>query len=222
MKTIKYLSIFLTILFSQHIYGASSSNAKGSMSANAVYNWSTKKPNIRVSWNLKNEKYIWVVNKDGYKYRVCWEKKKEGGTLCNNNESLLEDFVTGVNLTNTNFNTEYKVRVEAFGQHRFWGVLSTWQTIGKVDVKTMKYMSCDGPFQWWDNSVDPSYDGANCFVAKVPSGFKPFIWNNKYYVEDKTPGSCPVGSWDGANCWLGNAPPGTKAFIWNNKYYYSE
>jgi hypothetical protein len=82
------------------------------------------------------------------------------------------------------------------------------------------------PHAVWDNfnntSIQPSFDGANCFIASANGGPNPFIWNNNYYTAASPgPNHCPYGgTYDGANCyrftWPGAAP-----FIWNESMYYA-
>lgn len=71
-----------------------------------------------------------------------------------------------------------------------------------------------------------SYDGANCWVGKPPSGTNAFIWSNNFYYSPvygaTTPATkCPLpGSWfDTANCFVKSIPPGTSPFIWSNMWY---
>jgi hypothetical protein len=63
------------------------------------------------------------------------------------------------------------------------------------------------------------YDGANCFVAKVPPGRSPFIWKNNFYYSAGPGNSCPLGWFDGANCQVGTNPSGTSPFIYQGAYY---
>ncbi|MBU1218345.1 hypothetical protein KKF34_19720 [Myxococcota bacterium] len=67
-----------------------------------------------------------------------------------------------------------------------------------------------------------SYDGANCFVASVPSGLTGFVYDNKLYTSPVRK-YCPVGSYDGANCYRSTIPyDSVNAYASGmNWYYYS-
>lgn len=67
----------------------------------------------------------------------------------------------------------------------------------------------------------PGFDGANCFVAGLPPGSQPFIWNNGWYVKPTNGNQCSIGVYDTANCYIGTAPAGRTAFLYNHTMYYT-
>lgn len=68
-------------------------------------------------------------------------------------------------------------------------------------------------------------DGAgNCYVGAVPSGYSPFIYNGKFYVEPHCyptgDNCCPTGmSYDGEGCVMGTCPSGWQPFIYDGGFY---
>ncbi|KYF46779.1 hypothetical protein BE04_15295 [Sorangium cellulosum] len=67
------------------------------------------------------------------------------------------------------------------------------------------------------------YDGASCWVATVPAGTTPFIWQGTMLYHTPVNGSsCPLpGShYDGSNCWVATVPAGTTPFIWQGTMLY--
>jgi hypothetical protein len=95
------------------------------------------------------------------------------------------------------------------------GLSNTTFHIAKVRDKTGL---CSRPVNWWDTSqVQPSFDGANCFVRSVPSGAQPFVWANNYYIKPTSSQVCPLGPLAGIGCFIMTRPPG--GFISNNAFY---
>lgn len=68
-------------------------------------------------------------------------------------------------------------------------------------------------------------DGAgNCYVGAVPSGYSPFIHDNKFYVEPHCypngNNCCPGGtSYDGKDCVMGTYPSGWQPFVYDGGFY---
>jgi len=64
----------------------------------------------------------------------------------------------------------------------------------------------------------------NCYVGAVPSGYSPFIYDNKFYVEPHCypngNNCCPTGmSYDGDNCVMGTYPSGWQPFVYDGGFY---
>ncbi len=82
------------------------------------------------------------------------------------------------------------------------------------------------PHAVWDmlnnTSIQPWFDGANCYIGSANGGPNPFIWSNNYYISASSgPNHCPFGgTYDGANCYMFTWP-GVSPFIWNEGMYYA-
>lgn len=202
-----------------------SASDKGSVSVSSTYNWSSQTPSLKVNWSLNNSKYLWAVNNSGNRFKLCWRRTNQAGDACWFNKRFYSNAVYGATIPNLASNTNYRVKLEAYGKKKkaFPTSFFRWRVIESKKVKTVKAMSCSGKVSWWNsNSKKGNFDGANCFVYDIPSGLKPFIWNNNYYVGKNSPGHCAVGKWDTANCWIGKPPAGTTAFLYQGNFYYSE
>lgn len=97
------------------------------------------------------------------------------------------------------------------------------KTVHFSDYIGMEYNT--GKIKWKNNNSTycpyiGSYDGANCYIGKAPTGTQAFIYSNNFYYTDIN-NTCPYpGSWfDGANCFVTSIPTGTHPFIYNNSWY---
>jgi hypothetical protein len=93
---------------------------------------------------------------------------------------------------------------------------------GSSFVVTVAGDACPLDASWLGGQVDAWFDGANCFVANVPTtDGSPFMYANNYYITRGPNNVCEVGWFDGANCYLGSPPSGKTGFLWTNAFYYS-
>ena len=198
---------------------------KGSLNVSPDFNWSNKTPAIKTNWSLNHSKHLWGINNSGSRFKLCWRKKSQTGDACWYNKAFYGDAAYGAVLSNLSSNTNYRVKLEAFGKKKnaFPTSFFRWHVIGRKDIRTNKVTACNRVVKWWNNnSKKGSFDGAHCYVYKIPTGLKPFVWNNNYYVKASSPGQCAIGNWDTANCWVGEPPSNTKAFLYSGNFYYSE
>lgn len=77
----------------------------------------------------------------------------------------------------------------------------------------------------WDmfnnTSIQPVFDGANCYIGSAGGGPNPFLLGGNYYIS-KSAGAnpCPFGgTFDGANCYK-YTWPGVTPFVFNGNMYY--
>jgi hypothetical protein len=78
--------------------------------------------------------------------------------------------------------------------------------------------SCNATPQWFDGStINPYFDGANCFLKKSPLLTSAFVWSNTYYTKPNFTQNCSLGTFDSANCFVMTKP--TNGFIFNNGFY---
>lgn len=106
---------------------------------------------------------------------------------------------------------------------RHYCIISDFVEEAVISTKPPVIKRCAQKIQWFNNTKKvASYDGANCFVYKLPSNVSPFVYDNKYYIKPNSPQVCSLGKWDGANCWLGTAPHNKKAFLYDRNFYYKE
>jgi hypothetical protein len=120
----------------------------------------------------------------------------------------------------------YLISVEAYTRRKgAWISFKQYRTVGTLFVTTNPASSsyCP-PASWFNGPLSAYYDGANCFVTKVPAGGSPFIYSGNYYITAQQGASCPIslckcpaGNFDGANCYIVSKPP--NGFIWQNGFY---
>lgn len=123
--------------------------------------------------------------------------------------------------------TTYLINVQAWTKRNRGGFLrlKRYRSVGSIVVST-KAASPDycPPIQWNGSQVQPRFDGANCFIARIPDGQRPFIYQERYYIESQKRDACPIdrcpcpaGRFDGKNCLL--MPKPARGFIWENGFY---
>lgn len=93
--------------------------------------------------------------------------------------------------------------------------------LASVCSTTARPPICANPCPWGG-----SYDTANCYLAAVPGGSAPFVWERNFYYKAVN-GTCPhqpppyTAAYDGANCHVKIAvPEAASPFVHNNRYYF--
>lgn len=77
----------------------------------------------------------------------------------------------------------------------------------------------------WDmvnnTSIQPWFDGANCYIGSAGGGPNPFFFDGNYYISASAGANpCPFGgTYDGANCYM-YTWPGVDPFIFDENMYY--
>jgi hypothetical protein len=121
-------------------------------------------------------------------------------------------------------NRVYLIVVQAYTKGGFFG-LKMYRKVGDITVKTdPASASYCPPATWYNGTIPASYDGANCFIRKVPTGASAFLYSGAYYVAPLQGAACqislckcPAGTFDTRNCYI-VAKPAT-GFIWQNGFY---
>ncbi len=96
---------------------------------------------------------------------------------------------------------------------------------GAFYYKPLWHPSGACPNAVWDmfnnTSIQPFFDGANCYIASAGGGPSPFLYDNNYYIAKSSGANpCPFGgTYDGANCYMFTWP-GVTPFVFDGNMYY--
>ena len=97
---------------------------------------------------------------------------------------------------------------------------------GNFYHKPVWHPSGSCPHLVWDMlnnvSIQPTFDGANCYIGSAGGGPNPFLFDNNYYIAASSGSNpCPFGgTFDGANCYM-YTWPGVTPFIFDENMYYA-
>ena len=175
--------------------------ANWDMSANALSTTS-----VMVSWESGL----------GWEFKLCWKQGTSTWNVCNNPSN--QDTITAQQYVNWWPNT---ARINAIIPNLQCGTTYTLKAKRRWQSDNTRVTTKPCPPACPDPCPVGSFDGANCYMGKIPTTL--FEYNGNHYYTPVGANYCPMAfpiSWyDGANCYM-NFPAGAQVFIWSGNYYY--